>query len=195
MNRGIHSVICKPSNIVWWSSQVQMNLYTSRSFLDHVPYDSGSPPSFLPPVLPWLVSSHISVSHFSSYVSSCLQHAVSWPSSMASTHWEHCFVCWSKTACFEPCTWSQSMMMSECHLLAVPWKMVTMLSPSLCCLVLFCFSSCTTHYCLCCGIAAHFLWEIQEICVQHAGLHSLGFFVNSDNPTTKPHVFLFHFCR
>lgn len=114
MNRDIHSVICKLNNIVWWSSQVQINPYTSRSFLDHMSSDSGSPPSFLPPVLPWLVSSHISVPHFSSYMSSCLQHTVSWPSSMASTHWEHCFVYWYKRACFEPCTWSQSMMMSEC---------------------------------------------------------------------------------
>lgn len=139
MNRYMHSVICKLNNIVWWCSQVQINPYTSRSFLDHVSSDSGAPPPFLPPALPWLVSSQISVSHFSSYVSSCLQHAVSWPSSMASAHWEHRFVCWSKKTCFEPCTWTQSMMMSECHLLAVPWKMGTMLSPSLCCLVLLFF--------------------------------------------------------
>lgn len=136
MNRDIHSVICKVNNIVWWSSQVQINPYTSRSFLDHVCSYCSSPSSFLPPALPWLVSSHISVSHFSSHMSSCLQHVVSWPSSMASTHWEHCFVCWSKRACFEPCTWSQSMMMSECHLSAGPWKMVTTLCPSLSCLVL-----------------------------------------------------------
>lgn len=185
MKRYIHSVICKLNNIVW-SSQVQINPYTSRSFLDHVSSDSVSPPSFLPPALPWLVSSHISVSHFSSYVSSCLQHTVSWPSSMASTHWEHRFVCWSKRACFEPCTWSQSMMMSVSPLSsALKDGYHTQPLPLLFGFVVF---HLTPTIIATAVILLHTFCQRFEICVQHAGLHGLGFFVNSDNPTIEPHV-------
>lgn len=149
LNRYIHSAICKLMNIVWWSSRVQINPYTSRSFLDHVSSAPHAPPSRPPPAVPWLVSSHSSVSYFSPYVSSrCLQHSVSWPSSMASTHWEHHFVCWRKRAYFEPSTWSLSMMMSECHLLAVPWKMCATLSPSLCCFCLRFFFFFILHHTL-----------------------------------------------
>lgn len=194
LNRYIHSAICKLMNIVWWSSRVQINPYTSRSFLDHVSSAPHAPPSRPPPAVPWLVSSHSSVSYFSPYVSSrCLQHSVSWPSSMASTHWEHHFVCWRKRAYFEPSTWSLSMMMSECHLLAVPWKMCATLSPSLCCFCLgfFFFSSCTTHYSLHCDNVSHSLLEVWEICVQPAGLPQIIFCVNSGSTPKSPHVFLF----
>lgn len=180
MNIYIQSGIWKVKQIFWWSSLVQINPYASRPFQDHVfcPFCSlllPSPCNALTGVFAQLrLYFH-------------LQHTVSWPSSMASTHWEHYFVCRMKRACFEPSTWSPSMMMSECHLLAVPWKMCTMLIPYLCCVLLllfwfscgfflfFLFPSCTIYYSLCydvCGNSGnlcsicrtatdHFLCELK----------------------------------
>lgn len=179
LNRYIHSTICKLNNIVWWSSWVQINPYISRPFLDHMSSApcalplSPSPGTALAGLYPQLRLS------FSPYVSSCcLQHAVSWPSSMASTHWQHYFVCWRKRACFELSTWSPSTMMSECYLLAVPWNICTMLSPSLCCVcvcVCCCFPlspppppSCITYYSICCDIAlTHIGGNSGVLCSTH----------------------------
>lgn len=204
LNTYIHSAICKLKNIVWWSSWVQINPYTSRSFLDHVSSAPRALRSFPPPMLPWMVSSHSSVSHFSPYVSpGFLQHTISWPSSKASTHCEHRFVCWRKRACFEPSTWPPLMMMSECHLLAVPWKMCTTLSSSLCCfrfglsVFVFLFFSLLHHslflplwHCF-----RVFAGDSEDLCPACRTASGYVFCVNSGNPLTKTRVSLFHLCR
>lgn len=169
----IHSGICKVNKIFWWSSLVQINPYASRPFQDHI-FCSLLPPS--PCTAPTDVFPQLRL-YFH------LQHTVSWSSSMASTYWEHYFVCRRKRVCFEPSTWSPSMMMSECHLLAVPWKMCTILIPSLCRVLLFLllmmmffavfsflfFPSCTIHYSLSCDVAGNSgnLWSICWTATDH----------------------------
>lgn len=124
---------------------------------------------------------------------SLIEQAVSWPSSMASTHWEHRFVCWRKRACFEPSTWSLSMMTCECHLLAVPWRMCTMLSPPSCWfffLILHHLLFLPLWYCF-----TLFYRRLRKSEFSTQNCHKYLFCVNSGNPSIKTQVFLFHLDR